>query len=122
MDISPIALLLSLLLGIGVAAIGIFAIVNPKKAAAHYGVKTKDDGLTWVMAAGVRDVFIGLVFILLYFQNDSALTAKTCLCVAIVAIADGILVLKSGVKKASYVHFAAAIFAISLASVLILIS
>lgn len=119
MDINPIALSLSLLLGICVAAIGIFAMVNPKKAAAHYGVKTKDDGLTWVMAAGVRDLFIGLVFILLYFHKDSTLIAKTCLCVAIVAIADGILVLKGGVKKASYVHFAAAVFAILLAGVLV---
>lgn len=89
--------------------IGVAAVVNPQKMSKVFGISVSGSALPYVMSTGIRDVFIGLsLIILFFFQHWSALGA-TIACIGIVAVSDFLVVKKHGDKKTSYTHLLGAI-------------
>ncbi len=97
------------IIGLTTLAIGVMAVLRPKPMSKKFGISVDGDALPYVIATGIRDVFMGLtIFILFYLQEWVALGAIN-LCVGIVAISDFLAVRKHGDKKTSMVHLFGAI-------------
>ncbi len=89
--------------------IGIAAMAKPKEMSKKFGIAVNGVALSYVISTGIRDVFIGLiVLILFYLQAWSALGASH-LCIGVVAIADFLVVRKYGDKKTSLIHLVGAV-------------
>ncbi len=67
----PLPILLAYLAGIGLVAVGIGALLRPAGLAHSYGLPVESpNGLSFVRAAGVRDIVLGLILIAAaYLQN-----------------------------------------------------
>ena len=109
MNLITIAHYIAPLIGMSTIIIGVFAVLRPQPMAKKFGITAHGAALPYVISTGIRDVFIGLtVLILFYLQEWKALGAIN-LCIAIVAISDFKVVRKYGDKKTSYVHLAGAV-------------
>lgn len=85
--------------------IGIFAAAKPKAMAKNFGVPVPPEAYPFVIATGLRDIYIGLGIFVLYFLNLWFAIAITCLCLGLLALGDFVIVRKYGVKKVSWAHF-----------------
>jgi hypothetical protein len=113
MSFTELAYYIAPFIGVTTLVIGICAVIRPLPMAAKFGISVGEPALPYVVSTGIRDVFIGLaVLILFYLQEWKALGAIN-LCIAIVAISDFMIVRKYGNKKTSYVHLAGAIAVIT---------
>jgi hypothetical protein len=101
----------ALVLGFGVGAIGLLAMLYPKWASKQYGIRAEPPAYPWVRACGVRDIFMGLVFILLWRHGDLNLIAWTCFAVTVVSVTDFLLCWKHGLSRASLAHVVGTVFA-----------
>ncbi len=88
----------------GLLLVGLTAMTFPKWAAGMFGVKASTEGLPYVMAAGVRDVFIGLALLLIWQTGDHRLLAKAMVATAIVSLMDTYLVFKYGMRRQMALH------------------
>ncbi len=89
--------------------IGILAIARPQEMSKKYGISVYGSALPYVMSTGVRDIFIGLVILILFVQNEWRLLGATHLCIGVIAFFDFFIVYKYGDKKTSYMHLCGAI-------------
>lgn len=103
----------ALIIGIVTIGIGLLAMVLPKDMSKRFGIKVTGSGLSFVVATGARDVFMGFVMLILYTQKQMTLIAYVSMCIGAVAIIDFIQVLRHGDKKISAVHFVGAAIAIA---------
>jgi hypothetical protein len=80
-------------IGCGLVVLGVFALVDPERASGAYGVPALGlPAQTWVRAAGVRDLVLGLVFGVLLAHGDSDVLSAVAAISAIVALGDIVLV------------------------------
>ncbi len=84
----------------------------------NFGIPAPQSASPFVISMGIRDVFIGLVFLALYFCEDWKALAYVSLSVGIVALSDFIVVQKYGNKKVSWVHLFGAVVVIGYAGLL----
>ena len=91
----------------------------PEKMSKNFGIAVSGFALPYVVSTGVRDIFMGLVVIILFLSQAWAAMAYCQLSLGFVAIGDFLLVRKYGNKKTSLVHLAGAIIVITYGSFLL---
>ncbi|MEV0092474.1 DUF4267 domain-containing protein [Streptomyces sp. NPDC050738] len=99
--LTPIAYGLAIVLNLMVVWIGISFLAQPKVAAAGYGVAAKENGdAVYLTIKGVRDGTYGLLGLALLAFAGAHAEAWFMLVVALAPIADTLIVLRNGGKKA----------------------
>ncbi|MBC7420591.1 MAG: DUF4267 domain-containing protein [Bdellovibrio sp.] len=120
MSLQQILSFIPAMAGLVALIIGLLAVITPAKASKGFGIEASGPALHYVVATGVRDIFIGLIMLVLYWHGDTKIIGACFICIAVVAIADFTLTFKHGSKKQSVVHAAGAIFSIIYGSLVIL--
>lgn len=103
---------LAALIGLGALVIGICATVRPLQMATKFGVSATESAKPYVMSTGIRDVFIGLTVLILFYRQEWVALGLIQFCISIVAISDFNVVRKYGDPKTSYVHLAGAVIVV----------
>ena len=109
----------SVLIGFGACFIGLLAIIKPEFMSSGFGIKVDGFAASYVVALGIRDLFIGLVVLLLYVNEAWSLIGYTSLLIAMVAFSDFIVVFKNGRKSASFVHLIGLLIALAYGFILL---
>jgi len=109
------------LIGLATLGIGLLAVAKPQKMSINYGIYANDKALPYVVATGIRDVFMGLMIVALFFLKEWRAIAIAQFLLAIVAIVDFSIVIKSGEKLKALVHLTGAL-AVSFYGIWILLS
>lgn len=112
MNLATIGHYFPLVIGFLTLLIGIAATVKPKEMSKNFGIAVDGLALPFVVSTGIRDVFIGLVILVLFYLQAWKALGAAHLCIGIVAISDFLVVRKFGDKKASLIHFAGAVIVI----------
>jgi len=112
MNISSLAYYIAPLIGLGTLVIGICAVIRPKPMSKKFGVPASDSAIPYVISTGIRDVFIGLAVLILFYMKEWSALGAINLCIGIVAASDFRVVRRYGDKKTSYAHLGGAIFVI----------
>lgn len=102
-----------LVIGLLTLFIGIAATVMPEVMSNKFGIAATGVALPYVMSTGIRDVFIGLIILILFYLQDWTALGAGHLCIGIVAISDFLVVRKYGDKKTSLIHLGGAMFVIA---------
>lgn len=103
---------LSPIIGLATLTIGILAVFWPEPMSKKFGISVKGAALPYVISTGVRDIFIGLTILILFYLNSWIAMGWIHLFIGIVAISDFLVVLKFGDKKTSIVHLSGAVIVI----------
>jgi hypothetical protein len=98
------------LVGFGTLIIGILAVLRPEPMSKKFGIAASESTLPYVINTGIRDVFIGLTVLILFFNKEWISLGVVHLCIGIVAMSDFLVVRRHGDKKTSFVHLFGAIF------------
>ena len=122
MNLPTIAHYFPLAIGLLTLLIGILAVLNPEKMSKNFGIAVSGSALPYVVSTGIRDVFMGLIVLILFYLQAWNALGMSHLCLGIVAISDFIVVRKHGDKKASLVHISGAIAVIAYGAWLLLIT
>lgn len=86
MNLHYLGFLLSVVIGLFTTIIGISAVLKPKEMSKKFGIEASGMAIPYIMSTGIRDVFIGLIILVLfYFQHWRELGVGH-LCIGIVAI------------------------------------
>jgi hypothetical protein len=101
----PVALV-ALLIGAG-------AILRPQVMSIKFGIPAEPKALPYVMSLGIRDIFMGLSILILFFLSDWYTLGLIHLCLGLVASCDFFVVFKNGVRETSFVHLLGAILSFS---------
>ena len=109
MNLTSLAFYIAPVIGVTTLCIGITAALWPQPMSKKFGIAASDNALPYVVSTGVRDIFMGLTVLLLYYQQDWKLLGIIQLCLGLVAISDFRVVQLHGDKKVSLVHLAGAI-------------
>lgn len=109
MELTNVLFYLAPIIGLVTLAIGVLAVLQPQRMSKQFGVTATHVTLPYVVSTGIRDVFIGLTVLILFYNKNWMLLGLINLCISIVAISDFIVVLKHGDKKTSLVHLFGAI-------------
>lgn len=104
MDMTSMLFYLAPIIGLGALTIGILAMLWPQKMSEKFGISVVGESLPYVISTGVRDVFIGLVVILLYKAQNWSVLGYVHFFIAVVAVSDFAVVIKHGVRKTALVH------------------
>lgn len=112
MDLQQIIYWIPAITGAFALIIGLLAVVSPQKASQSFGIEVHGLALPYVMATGVRDIYIGLVTLILFRFGNTQLLGANFICIAVIAIADFILTFKVGSRRHSVVHIAGAVFSL----------
>lgn len=94
----------ALITGIMAILLGTVAMIFPTKMSEGFGIPTRNNTSGYVASLGARDVFVGLVVLMLYFNESWKMIAYTSFMISFVALIDFIVVLKKGNKKTSVAH------------------
>jgi hypothetical protein len=94
----------SLLVGLGALLIGIAAVLLPQKMSLKFGIAAQGPMLPYVVSTGIRDVFMGLVVLVLFFRGEWIPLGFVNLFLGLVAACDFWVVNKHGDKKVARVH------------------
>lgn len=66
-----VALKLCGLASVGLLAVGVLALISPRRLARSYGVDVRDRAaLVWVRATGARDAALGIILAFIAFRQD----------------------------------------------------
>lgn len=109
MDLTLLALYIAPVIGLTTLSIGISAAIWPQPMSKKFGIDASDKALPYVVSTGVRDVFMGLTVLILFYQQQWKILGAINLCIGLVAISDFLVVRKHGDSKTSLVHLAGAI-------------
>lgn len=105
-----------LVIGFFTLFIGIAATFSPERMSKNFGIVVKGEALPYVTSTGIRDVFIGLIVLLLFYFGLSKALGLCHLFIGIVAISDFLVVRKYGNKKMSFIHLGGALIVIAYGS------
>lgn len=87
--------------------------LQPQKMSEKFGVTATAGALPYVISTGVRDVFIGLTVLILFYFKSWAALGYISFGVGIVAVSDFAVVRKHGNKKTAIVHAVGALVVIA---------
>ncbi len=96
-------------MGLVTLMIGVGAVIRPKQMAVKFGIAASESALPYVVSTGIRDVFIGLTVLILFYLSEWQALGAVILCIALVAISDFLVVRKHGDRRTSLVHLAGAV-------------
>lgn len=109
MTLQTVGYFFPLLIGFVTLLIGIIAMAKPEMMSKQFGIAVNGIALPYVRSLGIRDIFMGLVVLILFHQQAWVALGATHLCLGLVAVSDFLVVLKHGDKKASLTHLAGAV-------------
>lgn len=121
MNILTILYYFPLVVGVTTLLIGIAATVKPQEMSKKFGIAVSGSALPYVISTGIRDVFMGLVVLILFYIQSRTALAASHLCLGIVAISDFVVVRKYGDKKMSLIHVGGAVAVIAYGVAILLI-
>ncbi|MEU8075462.1 DUF4267 domain-containing protein [Catellatospora citrea] len=119
--LTPLAIGLAIVLDLFVAFIGVRFLLAPRPAAAGYGVPAKPDGdRAYLTVKGARDLTYGIIGLALIAFVGVRAEAWFMLAVALVPLADTLIVLRNGGTRAAAfgIHFATAVIVLLSAALL----
>lgn len=109
--LSYIIFYLAPVMGIVAFLIGAAAVIKPDFMSKKFGIAASSEALPYVVSTGIRDVFIGLVIIALFFAEQIQTLSLSILFVSLVALSDFVMVRKHGDRKMSWIHLSGALIA-----------
>lgn len=119
--LTPLAYGLAVLLDLMVVFIGLRFLVQPRPAAADFGVPAVADGdAAYLMVKGLRDLVSGLIGLALLAFSDASAAGWFMLVVALTPLGDTVIVLRHGGTKAVAFGIHTATAAVVLASAALL--
>jgi len=101
----------SLIISFFACAVGLLALLLPKKMSKGFGIPIEGTALGYITALGIRDLFIGFVILALYTHSQWQLIGLTSLLISGVAVSDFYTVFTKGDPKTAFVHFLGALAA-----------
>ncbi|GAA3114036.1 DUF4267 domain-containing protein [Streptosporangium carneum] len=119
--LAPLAYGLAVVLSLFVVFIGARFLLQPRAAAAGYGVPAKPDGdAAYLTVKGLRDLTSGVIGLALLAFADTDAAAWFMLAVALTPLGDTFIVLRHGGTKAAAfgIHFATAVIVLVSAALL----
>jgi hypothetical protein len=102
-------LYLAPIIGVGALIIGISAVFRPEPMSKEFGITVSGSALPYVVSTGIRDVFIGLTVLILFYLESWLALACINLFIGIVAVSDFLVVRKYGNKKTANAHLFGAV-------------
>ena len=116
---------LSGMIAVSITLMGARYLLDPRPAAAGFGIPGELGGTTqasaWLAVKATRDIAIAIVIAILLINGAPRLLGSLMLAIALIPIADGTIVLRSGGPKAIAfgVHWATAAVMLVVAALLI---
>ncbi len=116
---------LSGLIAVSITLMGARYLLDPRPAAAGFGIPGElgetTQGSAWLAVKATRDIAIAIVIAILLINGAPRLLGSLMLAIALIPIADGTIVLRSGGPKAIAfgVHWATAAIMLVVAALLI---
>ena len=104
MNILNLLQYVALITGVLAILLGTVAIIFPTKMSEGFGIPISGSASAYVASLGVRDIFIGLIMLMLYFGEAWKMVSYTSFMISAVALVDFIVVYKNGIKKTSLTH------------------
>ncbi len=104
MNILNLLQYVALITGVLAVLLGTVALILPTKMSEGFGIPVSGIASAYVSSLGVRDIFIGFVMLMLYFNEAWKMIAYTSFMISAVALIDFIVVYKNGSKKTSLTH------------------
>ena len=104
MNILNLLQYVALITGVLAVLLGAIAMILPTKMSDSFGIPINGIASSYVSSLGVRDIFIGFVMLMLYFNEAWKIVAYTSFMISAVAFVDFIIVFKNGSKKKSLTH------------------
>lgn len=109
MTIDDLAHYIAALIGLATFVIGICAVIRPLPMSVKFGISADNATLPYVISTGIRDVFIGLTVLVLFYLQEWGTLGTINLFIGMVALSDFKVVFKFGNRKTSYIHLGGAI-------------
>ncbi|MBY0316737.1 MAG: DUF4267 domain-containing protein [Bdellovibrionales bacterium] len=109
MTLFGLLLYFPLLSGVVACLIGIGAIIKPELMSTNFGIKAVGAAKHFVVATGVRDVFMGLTVLLLFYFQSWMFVGLIHILIALVALSDFLIVFNYGERKAAVTHMLGAL-------------
>jgi Domain of unknown function (DUF4267) len=112
-------------IAVAIVLMGARYLLDPRPAAAGFGIPGElgatAQGSAWLAVKATRDIAVAIVIAILLVNGAPRLLGALMLAVALIPIADGTIVLRSGGPKAFAfgVHWATAAFMLIVAALLI---
>ena len=102
----------TLLIPVGIIAIGINFILNPVGASTAYGIPIHDPtAFPFMWIKGVRDIFSGLVVLTFLFRGDRRTTAILYALAIFIPVGDGLVILSHlGFAPPILIHWGTALY------------
>jgi hypothetical protein len=110
----------TLLVPVGIIAVGINFILNPVGASAAYGIPIHDPAsFPFMWIKGIRDIFSGLAILAFLLRGDRRATATLYAIAIFIPICDGLVILAHiGFAPPMFIHWGTAIYMIVVAAIL----
>ncbi|HET9710275.1 MAG TPA: DUF4267 domain-containing protein [Pyrinomonadaceae bacterium] len=111
----------TLVIPIGIIAVGINFILNPVGASAAYGVAINDpNSFPFMWIKGIRDIFSGLVILPFLLNGNRKVTAILFAISIFVPFCDGLVIIAhSGLAAPLLIHWGTALYMIIVAAFLL---
>jgi hypothetical protein len=104
MDLVNLMYWFAVLTGLVCLLIGVGATFAPNKMAKVFGIAATGTAAPYVVATGIRDVFLGIAVLFVVYVEQWIGVAILHLCLGLVGISDFTMVFKHGNKKISLTH------------------
>jgi hypothetical protein len=103
---------LTILVPLGIIAVGINFILNPVGASAAYGVPIQDpSAFPFMWIKGIRDIFSGVVILPFLLRGDRRTTATLYSIAVLIPLADGLVILAHrGFSPPIFIHWGTALY------------
>lgn len=110
----------TLLVPVGIIAVGINFILNPAGASAAYGIPIHDPAaFPFMWTKGIRDIFSGLAILPFLLRGDRRTTATVYAIAIFIPICDGLVILAHcGFAPPIFIHWGTAIYMTIVAAIL----
>lgn len=111
----------TLLVPIGIIAVGINFILNPAGASAAYGIPIHDPAaFPFMWIKGIRDIFSGLVILPFLLRGDRRTTATLYAVAIFIPFSDGLVILAHlGFAPPILIHWGTALYMTIVAAILL---
>ncbi len=111
----------TLLIPVGIIAIGINFILNPVGASTAYGIPIHDPAaFPFMWIKGIRDIFSGLVVLTFLFRGDRRTTAILYTLAIFIPVGDGFVILSHlGFAPPIFIHWGTALYMMIVAAFLL---
>ena len=111
----------TLVIPVGIIAIGINFILNPVGASTAFGIPIHDPAaFPFMWVKGIRDIFSGLVILAFLLRGDRRTTATLYAIAIFIPFSDGLVILAHlGFAPPIFIHWGTALYMITVAAFLL---